>query len=741
MSPLRLVEAPEPTGTERLLQTVGRVAEQLMSAEPWEQDVEGGLDALGRAVGASRVYIFENQTAPDGEVLSSQRYEWVADGVLPQSDNDALQGLPLRAAGFGRWEAALRLGEAVQGHVREFPECERTLLDDQQIRSLVVVPIFAGSDWWGFMGFDACETEREWTAAEVEALRTAAGILGGGVRHARTADALQQSEERYRRMVEQSPDGIVVHSQAKVLYANAAALRLLGRADRADVTGLAIWDLVDPDDHDVVRTRLTRAETVGAREPPEIRLRRPDGERVAVEVTALEISFDGADAWQVVIRDITLRRRAEDAARELIREQAARAAAEAAEQRARFLAETGTILASSLDYRTTLRSVARLATRALADACIIYIVEDDGRIQRIEAAHADPQMERTLWEILTADPPDPTSPRGPLARVLRSGAPEVISEADGAALLFPHDDPDHLALCRRVMARSLMCVPLMVRGGVRGAISFGSVRPGRDFGPDDLVLAEEIAARAALAIDNARLYYEARQASQAKSEFMAVMSHELKTPLTAITTYAELLRDGVGGEPTEGQRRQLDVIAANSFHLARLIDEVLFYTRTESERVEVARERVEVVGMVRECIESVRPLADGKELSLGVDIAGDVPVIETDSTRLRQVVTNLLTNALRFTDRGGLHVGIEARDSRVWIRVSDTGIGISVEDQAMIWEPFWQADRSLTRRVGGTGLGLSIVRRLVHLLGGGITLRSAPGEGSAFTVWLPLLPP
>jgi PAS domain S-box-containing protein len=739
----RLPQSLEIVGAARpeILRTIGWVAEHLLTVADGEQEIEAGLPTLGTAVGASRAYIFENHRDERNAVLSSQRYEWVAEGTAPQIDNRALQNVPLRAAGFGRWEEVLSRGGVIQGRVQDFPPSEQEFLRQQEIRSLVVVPIFTGDTWWGFVGFDACGVERAWSPAEVEALRTATGILGGAIRHQRTEAALRHSEERYRRLVEQSPDAIVVHRRGRILYTNSAGLRLAGIEPASPLLDREILDFVHADDHELVRRWARRTQASSRTTAPiEIRMLRADGSTVPVESTATSVHFDGRIATQIVLRDITERKRAEESARELIREQAARAAAEDAEQWARFLAGAGTILASSLDYQTTLRSVARLATSSLADSCVIYIIGEGGGLRHLEVAHADPEKERILWELLTRDPPNPLQPRSPISRVVSTGRAEIIPQTSEAWLHSSAQGAEHIELCRRVMARSLMCVPLSVRGQILGAMSFGTAADGR-YGAGDLALAQELANRAAMAVDNARLYQEAREASQTKSEFMAVMSHELRTPLTAITTYADMLDAGYSGELSATQQQQVRVISANAMHLAKLIDEVLTYTRTEAERLEVYRERVDLGDLARELIEWLRPMAEDKGLALVLHPPRGGAMIESDITRLKQILVNLLSNAVRFTNEGRIEVTVERTGERYWIRVADTGCGIAPEHQSKIFEPFWQVNRSFTRRSGGTGLGLSIVRRLTMLLGGDVMVQSVEGKGSTFSVWLPVAQP
>jgi len=178
---------------DAILEAVGFIAERFLRDEDWEESIQDALARLGRAAGVSRVYIFENRPGPDAAILTGQRYEWVAPGIAPQIDNPDLQDFPLRAAGFGRWEEVLGRGDLICGHIRDFPPSEREVLMAQDIKSIAVVPIFVEQKWWGFIGFDACSAEREWSAAETDALRIVAGILGAAIQHQRVQAALREA--------------------------------------------------------------------------------------------------------------------------------------------------------------------------------------------------------------------------------------------------------------------------------------------------------------------------------------------------------------------------------------------------------------------------------------------------------------------------------------------------------------------------------------------------------------------
>ena len=319
--------------------------------------------------------------------------------------------------------------------------------------------------------------------------------------------------------------------------------------------------------------------------------------------------------------------------------------------------------------------------------------------------------------------------------MLRTGRPEVLPE-DTRAHLEADDIADDAWDGEMVAPRSLMVVPLTIRDRVLGALSLGWDEPGK-YTPDDLWLARKLADRAALAIENARLHREAREASEAKSEFLAAMSHEFRTPLTAILAFAELLVDGIP-EPISGPPlRHAEQILGASRHLAALVDQVLTLSRLDAERDRVKREPVDLGALARDTAALVEPLARQKGLDFVVEAPEAGPVAETDANKVRQVLFNLLGNAVKFTERGEVRLRVALEGQCAVLEVCDTGEGISPEHLGRIWEPFWQAARGVEGRPPGTGLGLGIVRRLVRLLGGEIRARSEPGRGSVFTVELP----
>lgn len=412
-------------------------------------------------------------------------------------------------------------------------------------------------------------------------------------------------------------------------------------------------------------------------------------------------------------------------------------ATQAAEQRARFLAEATEVLGSTLDYNATLERVVRLAVPVVADSAALYRLTPEKRFVLTTLAACDEQTEALMRE-LDALLPLALDDDRMLARVVRSGRAELLAEIPRPV----HDSwtPTSRAneLAQQLQFRSYMAIPLLARGRPFGALALTTLRTGRRLGGDDLALAEELARRAGLAIENAELYQQSRQANREKDEFLATVSHELRTPLTAILGWLHLLRDGSSQQVSRG----LAAIERNASAQARIVDDLLDVSRIVTDQLRLQLGPVDLASVTSSAIETVRPLATAKGIQLTASIAPDLGSLLGDAERLQQVAWNLLANAVKFTDDGGqVSLVVERQGSSVALRVQDTGKGIAPEFLPQLFQRFRQADNTSTRAHRGLGLGLAIVRHLVEAHEGSVRAESAgEGKGATFTVVLPIRP-
>ncbi len=428
-------------------------------------------------------------------------------------------------------------------------------------------------------------------------------------------------------------------------------------------------------------------------------------------------------------------------ARLLAREQAARAEAEATQRRTAFLAEASRQVAASLDSETTLASVARLAVPHVADCCVIDLFGADSSVRTVVATHVDPAKE-PLLRALYSYPPGPRA-RHPLKTLLHTGKARLVAEVTDAWLARIAVDAEHLAMARRLDPKSAMCVPLIARGRTLGVLSLISAESGRRYGPADLLLAEELAHRAAVAIDNAWLYRQAQEAVRIRDDFLARASHELLTPLTVVKGHLAFL----ARRPRPGGADPAALVATAIRHvdrMTRLLADLLEASRLTTGRLRLQPEPLDLAGVAVEALGQAGPLAHEK----GVALVDEVPAglrLAGDRLKLEQVLVNLLTNAVKHTPAGGtVRVAGSEAGGQVELRVQDTGEGILREHLERIFEPFFQVQSATGQRKaagGGAGLGLAIARQLVELHGGRIWAESdGSGLGSTFVVRLPAAP-
>jgi PAS domain S-box-containing protein len=410
---------------------------------------------------------------------------------------------------------------------------------------------------------------------------------------------------------------------------------------------------------------------------------------------------------------------------------------ERAHQQAMFLAEASAALGSSLDFEATLATVAQLAVPRFADWCAVDILGPNGELKRLAVAHVDPAKMEFARSFRDRYPEDPESPAS-LQHVIRTGRPTMISHIRDEMLVSAARDAEHLAALRELGLTSYMGVPLIANGRTLGAMVFVSAESGRLYDSDDLQSAQAVAERAALAVDNARAYSEVRAANRAKDEFLATLSHELRTPINAIMGWAQMLQHGIV-DPARSAHA-VDAIVRNAAAQGRLIEDLLDLSRIISGKLRLDVELVDLSSIVSAAVATIEPGAQAKDVRVHTVIDEGSGRVYGDRQRLQQAVWNLLSNAVKFTPRGGrIQIHLLRVNSHLQIVVSDTGEGIPPEVLPYVFDRFRQGDSTSTRQHSGLGLGLAIVRHIVELHGGTVEAESeGRGRGATFRLKLPL---
>jgi signal transduction histidine kinase len=368
---------------------------------------------------------------------------------------------------------------------------------------------------------------------------------------------------------------------------------------------------------------------------------------------------------------------------------------------------------------------------------VVFLVDEERVIRRVELAAADPAREVLLRQIQDRFPPAWDGPL-PAARAIRTGEPVVTAEANTGWLAEYTGDEEYRRLAREIGLRSALAVPLAARGRTLGALSFGAATRGR-FGSAEVAVAEELARRAALAVDNARLYAEAQAAVAARDRFLSIAAHELRTPIAVTKAFAELLaREQARGTPSpERVAHLVDRIVGGADRLDQLTQELLDVARLRLGQLPLQPEPLDLTALAREVVERHRERA-AETHQVVVEVDGPCPVM-ADPDRIEQVLVNLVENALKYSPAGGtVRVTVAHEGDGVRVSVADEGIGLPAGVNEAIFAPFGRAANAAESGIPGLGLGLYIGGSLVARHGGRIWVES-PGEGRGTTVsfWLP----
>jgi PAS domain S-box-containing protein len=529
---------------------------------------------------------------------------------------------------------------------------------------------------------------------------------------------LQQLEARFAGIVEIAADAIISIDQSqKIILFNEGAEQIFGYKAE-EVLNQPLDVLLPPRFRPTHRQHVAEfgagtdhARRMGHRR--EISVLRKSGEEFPAEASISRYRIGDAVVYNVVLRDISERKRAED--------------------QQRFLARAGEVLASSLDYDVTIKQAAELAVPSLGEGCVVDVLEE-GEVHAVAVAHADPDARQRLAELRGRYPPDIEGAH-PFAQALRGKSTVVLSRATPERMSA--DGALALPIARAMGWRSALFIPLVAHDRTFGVLRLYSRRP--EYGPDELLLAEDFGRRLAVAMENARLYADAQRAIRARDETVAIVSHDLRNPVNAISMLAgNLLRTAEDDRIPPARVEYLNVITRAARQADALIQDLLDISRIEAGKLRIEPAAEELTSIVDAAVDLLAPLAAERSLELRAEIPADLPEVRVDSQRIHQVVSNLVGNAIKFTSAGGVVVGARRGDGDVIVSVSDTGSGIAPEDVPYLFDRYWQAMRGPR---SGAGLGLPIAKGIIEAHGGRIWVESRAGAGSTFHFSVPTVEP
>jgi PAS domain S-box-containing protein len=528
-----------------------------------------------------------------------------------------------------------------------------------------------------------------------------------------TQQQLAHSRLRYADLYDFSPIGYAsLDENCGIEEINITGGKLLGDNPHK-LVGRSFTEFIPEDDILSFKDHLGRCRRSEKKRSIELRLLPRQGAPIDVELFTM--ATRDADRHTLQFRtamvDVTKRTNAEAALRdtqhhleEIVAERTAQLTSERRqrEDAQRFLYEASSIFSMSLDYEITLWTLARAGIPHLADACIVDMLQEDGSIKRVACAHVQPEKEADLH--------------------VRDGIP-IESDVIGSG------QPD--------LRGNSISVPLVIRGNTIGAVRLMLERKDRHYNQFDLALAEDLADRAAIALDNAHLYTNELEANRIKDEFLAMVSHELRTPLTPILGAIYKLR--VSRVDDQDLQNALDMMERNAQAQARIVEQLLDISRITTGKLGFNRQPTDLLAIVEGAIEAMRPTTEALGITLKTSLEASPRLVWCDRDRMQQVIWNLLSNAIKFSHSGGtIEVRMDSTASAAHIRIRDTGLGISSEFLPHLFERFRQAGSFTTRRHGGLGVGLAIVRYIVERHGGTVRAESrGEGQGSTFIVDLP----
>ncbi|HXL38757.1 MAG TPA: PAS domain-containing sensor histidine kinase [Ktedonobacteraceae bacterium] len=530
-------------------------------------------------------------------------------------------------------------------------------------------------------------------------------------------EALKQSEERFRALIQYSADAIqLISAEGNVLYSSDSVENVLGYKPE-EIQGASPEGFIHPDDLSFFMEQfLSLLQKPGEQVTLEYRIKHKNGSWVWIEATGTNYLHD--PRIQAIVgnfRNITERKHQEE--------------------RKQLLNAISEKLVSSLDHQLTLQEIAQLIVPAMADYCRIAVLDEQQQIREIVANHIEPEKIALVRELYEQYKDRANSSHG-LQKLLETGQPELITVVTPEVVApFLQENPAVLPIIHALGLTSYMGIPLIARDKVIGAVTFSSTQPQRCYTHDDLAFAQELARRIALTLDNAHLYAEAQKAITLRDDFISIASHELRTPVTSLKLYIQVLQKQFGRRGEERLASSFAKMDAQLNKLTLLIEGLLNVSRIEYGKLYFQEDWFDLNEVVKETVEQIQSTTSKHRIRIEGRIS---QLVWGDKDRIGQLLTNLLTNAVKYSPLADtIIIRLTAVQDAIVVSVQDFGIGIEKEHLNHIFDRFHRVSDPEEKTYPGLGIGLYIAREIIQRHGGTLTVESEKWKGSLFSFTLP----
>ncbi len=719
---------------EKTLELVAKCSNLLLTETNVNDAIYKILRLLGEAFGISRIYIFERQNGKENNLhYMRNMYYW-------ESESLKRKNVPSQTAGsetakhecekiFERWYGLLSNGVPVRGLANDFTGEEQEYIQKKRIKSLLIAPIKISQKFWGAIGFEDLEEERSWNDAQLSILYATADIFGNAIERKRAEEALKESEAKFRSICTLTTDAVIMcDDKDNIVLWNKSAEKMFGYESH-EIIGHNFYRLVTSPKYDSVflpevDSLISSATNIDAGKAFELKVVNKNRDEFPVEMSISTFIVSGLNYTVSIIRDITERKRAEENLRQ--RDILLEAVNRSSEQlfKTANIEEKFDTLLDSLGTSSGADCAYILKNRALIEGRIIAYHDYIWRSAKCAGNKSCALLENIDWSI-------------PERR-------RWFETLNGNRII--HGKAENFTGAERKLleesnVKTIVLLPIFVMKNLWGILGLSECSGRRSWSAGEisaLKMAAEVLGAAIeqrLMEDLQKAKETAEAASIAKSEFLANMSHEIRTPLNAITGMTEIIMDT---NIDQSQRCFIDIINKEANSLLGIINQILDFSRIEARKYEIENVEFDIFTIVEDVAASFALKAERKGIQLSAFISADVKTpLYGDPYKIRQVLVNLISNAVKFTDAGFVYIKVEKASEtgeavKLNFSVIDTGIGIAPEKHTLIFESFTQSDGSTTRKYGGTGLGTTISKKIVELMGGVIGLESEPGMGSKF---------